>query len=223
MAHTDDLSDPQTVTLTRPGQVFYRRVGKRILDISLCLLLLPVCVPLIAALWLMTRLDSGPGFFAHERVGLHGRTFKCWKIRTMVPDAEDRLADYLAENPAARAEWSRTQKLQNDPRTTWLGRLLRRTSLDELPQIWNVLNGDMSLVGPRPVTEDELGRLGPLRQTYLRLTPGVTGLWQVNEREDGCYDRRIKLDQRYATQMGLWVDLGLILQTAVVVFLPTGR
>ena len=133
MAHTDDLSDPQTVTLTRPGQVFYRRVGKRILDISLCLLLLPVCVPLIAALWLMTRLDSGPGFFAHERVGLHGRTFKCWKIRTMVPDAEDRLADYLAENPAARAEWSRTQKLQNDPRTTRLGRLLRRTSLDELP------------------------------------------------------------------------------------------
>ena len=141
----------------------------------------------------------------------------------MIPDAETRLSAVLAANPIAATEWNRTQKLQNDPRVTRLGRFLRRSSLDELPQIWNVLRGEMSLVGPRPVTPPELARYGLRAATYLSLKPGVTGLWQVAGRSNGCYAERLQMDQTYALSIGMWCDLGLIGRTAFVLIKPTGR
>jgi exopolysaccharide production protein ExoY len=152
MAYLDLQSELRTPTQNSTRQLYYRHCGKRVLDLCICLILLPVLAPLIAILYLIVRGDGAPGLFAHTRVGQAGRTFTCWKIRTMIPDAETRLSAVLAANPIAATEWNRTQKLQNDPRVTRLGRFLRRSSLDELPQIWNVLRGEMSLVGPRPVT-----------------------------------------------------------------------
>lgn len=183
----------------------------------------PVLLPIIAVLYLMVRLQGGAGFFAHERVGQNGRKFKCYKIQTMVSDAEQRLKKYLAENPAARAEWDRTQKLADDPRVTKLGRFLRRTSLDELPQLWNVLRGEMSFVGPRPVTVPELDRYGIHKRAYLSLKPGITGVWQVEGRTNGCYDERLRMDKTYLEKISFMYDLGLILRTARVVVSPTGR
>lgn len=223
MAHLDLLSDQQKPKRTRPAQRFYWRVGKRGLDLILALVLLPFLVPIIAALILMVRLCGGPGLYAHTRIGQNGRMFTCWKIRTMVRDADGRLADHLAKNPEAAEEWKLTQKLQDDPRVTALGQHLRRTSLDELPQIWNVLRGQMSLVGPRPVTPSELERYGPHKQVYLSHKPGVTGLWQVFGRDDGCYAQRLQMDLSYARQIGMWRDLSLIARTALVVIRGTGR
>lgn len=223
MAHLDYRSNTRTPSLfTRRGAA-YAAFGKRIVDLSIAVLLLPVLIPLIAVLCALCARTGSFGLFAHQRVGQHGVPFTCWKIRTMVPDAEQRLRDHLAADPVAAAEWARTQKLTRDPRVTALGRVLRRTSLDELPQIWNVLRGDMSLVGPRPITAPELDRYGPHAQTYLSLKPGVTGLWQVAGRANGCYDERLQMDQTYAQTMGLFGDLSLIAQTAVVVIRPTGR
>ena len=156
MAHLDLLSDRQKSNQFRLGRRIYQRIGKRTLDLGLALVLLPFLLPVLAAMILAIRLQGGPAFYAHMRVGQHGKRFTCWKIRTMVGDAEDRLAKHLQTNAEAAEEWQRTQKLQSDPRVTSLGRLLRRTSLDELPQIWNVLRVEMSLVGPRPVTVPEL-------------------------------------------------------------------
>ncbi|MEL7091886.1 MAG: sugar transferase [Pseudomonadota bacterium] len=201
----------------------YAAYGKRMLDLIIALLLLPVLVPMIVIMCLLVRRDGARGLFAHQRVGQNGVPFTCWKIRTMVPDAQTRLARLLATDADAAAEWARTQKLTDDPRVTRLGRFLRRTSLDELPQIWNVLRGDMSLVGPRPVTEEELGHYGALRGTYLTLKPGVTGPWQVHGRSNGCFKERLDLDQGYASDMGLWRDLSLIAQTSLVLLRPTGR
>lgn len=222
MAHLD-YSIGQPETLLRPGQRVYARLGKRLVDIVLATAILPVLLPIIAVLWLITRRDGAAGFFAHTRVGRNGKPFRCWKIRTMVPDAETRLETYLQSNPQAADEWARTQKLTHDPRVTPLGRFLRRTSLDELPQIWNVMRGDMSFVGPRPVTLPELERYGLHSHVYLSLRPGVTGLWQVMGRSNGCYTERTNMDRAYASSLGLIRDLSLILRTGLVVFLPTGR
>lgn len=220
MSHLDITSIPVRQPQRRS---LYARFGKRATDLALSLLLLPLIAPIIALLWFLTRADGHPGFYAHTRIGRNGQPFRCWKLRTMVPDADRSLAKHLATDPTLAQEWARTQKLQNDPRVTRLGRLLRRTSLDELPQIWNVIRGDMSLVGPRPVTEGELDRYGLHRHIYLSLRPGVTGLWQILGRTDGCYDERLRLDRRYADAVGLISDLALILRTAVVVVRPTGR
>lgn len=222
MAHFDSFP-AQPVSSGRAPRRLYERLGKRGLDLTLAMMLVPVLVPFIAVLWLLVRLDGGSGFYAHRRVGQEGRSFRCWKIRTMVPNADARLATHLANTPAAAREWALTQKLTDDPRVTRLGHLLRRTSLDELPQIWNVLRGDMSLVGPRPVTEAELDRYGSDRQVYLKLRPGVTGLWQVTGRSNGCYDERLNLDREYAAGLGLGLDMGLILRTSLVLLRPTGR
>lgn len=201
----------------------YSQHLKRLFDFCLALVMAPVLLPIIAVLYLMVRLQGGAGFFAHERVGQNGRKFKCYKIQTMVSDAEQRLKKYLAENPAARAEWDRTQKLADDPRVTKLGRFLRRTSLDELPQLWNVLRGEMSFVGPRPVTVPELDRYGIHKRAYLSLKPGITGVWQVEGRTNGCYDERLRMDKTYLEKISFMYDLGLILRTARVVVSPTGR
>lgn len=211
---------PAHVLSTSPG--LYARHGKRVLDLGLALGLLPFVAPVILLLWLVVRLDGGPGLFAHGRVGRHGQPFRCWKIRTMAPDADQRLAVLLAGDPNAALEWARTFKLRHDPRVTWIGAILRRTSLDELPQVWNVLRGEMSFVGPRPVTAGELDFYGADRTSYLSLRPGVTGLWQVRGRRDGDYARRVGLDHSYREGLCLWLDLRLIAATGLVLLRPTG-
>ncbi len=202
--------------------VYASRV-KPVFDIFLALMILPVILPVIAVLYVLTRLDGGPGFFGHKRIGRNGVVFKCWKIRTMVPDAQAVLKRYLAENPEAAAEWERDFKLTNDPRVTRLGKFLRASSLDELPQIWNVLRGEMSFVGPRPVTADELPRYRGYEWSYLSLKPGITGLWQVSGRNDVDYASRVRLDATYATDMTLTGDMSIIARTGMAVINRTGK
>ncbi|MEP4196173.1 MAG: sugar transferase [Aliishimia sp.] len=201
----------------------YRRFGKRFFDLALVLILAPVLMPVILVLWLLVQRDGGAGFFAHSRIGRNGVQFNCWKVRTMVVDSKERLAQHLNENPEAAAEWARDHKLANDPRITRLGSLLRKTSLDELPQLWNVLRGDMSFVGPRPVVLDEMPKYGKHQETYLSMKPGVTGLWQVSGRNDVSYEERVLMDVDYSRRIGLLYDVSLILKTAATVMNRTGK
>ena len=201
----------------------YRHVPKRMVDILLVLLLAPVAIPLIGIMYTWARCDGGPGFFGHNRLGRGVVPFQCWKIRTMVPNATDKLTALLNADATARAEWERDRKLQNDPRVTGLGRTLRATSLDELPQLWNVLRGDMSLVGPRPVTADELEKYGTSQAAYLALRPGITGLWQVSGRNDVTYDTRVAFDVRYRDTACLRLDARILVQTVGVLWTRTGR
>jgi undecaprenyl-phosphate galactose phosphotransferase len=170
---------------------------KRLIDVILCFLALPVLLVIGIPIALLIMLDGGNPFFAQARIGRDGNRFHCFKFRTMVPNAERKLQHILERDPAARAEWERDFKLKNDPRVTWIGRILRKTSLDELPQFLNVLAGEMSIVGPRPVTRDELNFYGDNAQLYLACTPGITGLWQVSGRNDVSYANRVALDVRY--------------------------
>ena len=201
---------------------FYRQRAKRAVDLILSMLLIPILAPVIAALYIGVRLDGGPGFFGHQRVGRNGVSFHCWKLRTMVPDAQQRLDRLLQENPVARAEWERDHKLREDPRITRFGNFLRKTSLDELPQIWNVLRGEMSLIGPRPVTAPELERYHGMKVVYLSLRPGITGVWQVSGRNDVSYDARVQMDADYYRKVGFVFDIRILLQTIGVVFARTG-
>ncbi|MBN8189827.1 sugar transferase [Salipiger thiooxidans] len=213
----------QRMAYRREARKFYALYAKRAFDLALALMLLPVLVPVIAVLWAMTRTDGGPGFFGHRRIGKNGKVFRCWKIRTMVPNAEERLVAYLANNPAAAEEWARDHKLTDDPRITKLGRFLRETSLDELPQIWNVLMGEMSFVGPRPVVRAEMRKYGHGRTAYLTMKPGITGLWQVSGRNDVSYDERVAMDIEYLQTVSFAVDCQLIARTAGSVLNRTGR
>jgi len=201
----------------------YLGAPKRLFDIVLALVILPVVAPVVGILWLLTRMDGGKGFFGHTRIGRAGTPFKCWKIRTMVPDAEAKLQHYLAENPAAAAQWVREYKLDNDPRITPIGGFLRKTSLDELPQIWNVLCGEMSFVGPRPVIEAELVKYRGSEWAYLSMRPGITGLWQVSGRNDVAYEERVQMDVSYARTLSAGTDLRIIGKTALAVLNRTGR
>jgi len=201
----------------------YRRAGKRVLDLAIAIPALVVSAPLIAVLLIVVALDGGKPLFGHRRVGRDGRMFSCFKIRTMVPDAAERLAELLRTDPMARAEWEATQKLVDDPRITRLGRILRKTSLDELPQLWNVIRGDMSIVGPRPVVEDELRHYGRRVAAYKSVRPGLTGLWQVSGRNDVSYSTRVALDARYVRSHTLPRDLAIILLTPMIMLRPTGR
>ncbi len=199
------------------------RILKRTLDLSLMLLLLPVVFPLCMVLALLIRLDSkGPTLFGHERVGRDGETFTAWKFRTMCTDSDAQLAAYLTSHPEAELEWLETRKLRHDPRVTRLGRLLRRLSLDELPQAWNVLRGDMSLVGPRPIMADELEWYGDKAHLYTRVRPGITGLWQVSGRNTLSYAERVRLDAYYVRNWSLWLDLVIMSQTVAVVLKAEG-
>ncbi|OED47362.1 sugar transferase [Leisingera sp. S232] len=200
----------------------YRRVGKRVFDLFLAAALLPLIAPLIAILWLITRCGGGTGFFGHARVGRGGCSFKCWKIRTMVPDAEEKLQSYLGGNPDAAREWEASRKLAHDPRITRFGDFLRKSSLDELPQIWNVLCGDMSFVGPRPVTGEELGKYGGRSGSYLAQKPGITGIWQVSGRNSVSYEDRVSMDHRYLRNMSFPLDLMILFKTWLVVIRRTG-
>lgn len=191
---------------------------KRVFDIAAALSLLLVLLPLLAVLALLVKHDGGPCMFGHTRVGMHGRTFRCLKFRSMICNADSVLKHLLASDPAARAEWEKDQKLRNDVRVTRFGRFMRRTSLDELPQLWNVLRGDMSLVGPRPVVEKELRRYGDAAVYYLRVLPGITGLWQVSGRNETDYDQRVSLDISYVKNWSFAGDLRILFRTFGVVF-----
>lgn len=202
---------------------FYTTIGKRVFDIAFALLLLPVLLPVIFLLSCLVRRDGGAGFFGHLRVGQGGTPFRCWKVRSMVVDAEARLQAHLDANPEAAAEWARDHKLTNDPRINRLGHFLRKTSLDELPQIWNVLKGEMSFVGPRPIVTAELDKYGSSAPAYLAQKPGITGLWQVSGRNDISYDERVALDVSYLDRCSFVTDLKIILKTAAAVLRTTGR
>ncbi len=204
------------------GLVIYNRFGKRVLDICFAIILLPVLAPLIVLLIGLVKLDGGPGLFRHRRVGRNGKPFKCLKIRTMATNAETKLASHLSTDPDAAHEWKLTFKLANDPRITKVGKFLRRTGLDELPQIWNVLRGEMSFVGPRPVTEPEMAMYGRHKSAYLSVRPGVTGMWQIYGRMSGCYDNRVQLDRGYLEVISLKSDIALIGRTALSVVRMTG-
>jgi lipopolysaccharide/colanic/teichoic acid biosynthesis glycosyltransferase len=187
------------------------------------LLLLLALSPLMAVVsFLIWRRDGAPVLFAHYRVGVDGRLFRCMKFRTMLRESEQVLADLLQSDPQARAEWARDQKLSKDPRITGVGQFLRKSSLDELPQLFNVLRGEMSLVGPRPITVAELTRYGKVRWHYLSVRPGITGLWQVSGRNNTSYEERVALDQRYVEQRGLAMDLAILVKTVRVVLLREG-
>ena len=202
---------------------------KRMVDFFLtgfaCLALLP----LLAAICVAIRLSSpGPIFYGQKRIGRGGRSFMAWKFRTMVPNADRVLSQYLAENPAFKAEWDLTHKLKNDPRVTWIGRFLRTTSLDELPQLWNILCGDMSLVGPRPIVNSPNYDAAYIRDyprefaVYTSVRPGLTGMWQVTCRNSGVYEMRIYWDMYYVRNWSLWLDLYIILRTIRTVLLREG-
>lgn len=190
---------------------------KRAFDIALASVVLLISSPLMLLIWALVRLDGGRAIFAHRRIGYKGKPFDCYKFRTMCPDAERTLADYLAANPAAAEEWQRNRKLRNDPRVTFLGGMLRVSSLDELPQFINVLRGEMSCIGPRPIVAEELERYGPSAAEYLCSRPGITGLWQTSGRNDVDYPERVKMDCRYVRNWSLGYDLLILLRTAVAV------
>lgn len=200
----------------------YRDGAKRLLDLALVAAMAPVAAPLIGVLWCAVRLDGGPGFFGHERVGLGGRRFRCWKLRSMVPDADARLRAHLAASPAAAREWAETYKLRQDPRITGIGRILRKTSLDELPQLWNVFLGEMSLVGPRPVPQAELSIYGGAVWAYTSCRPGVTGVWQISGRNGVRYGDRIRMDIGYLFEMSAMTDLRILLRTPLALIRRPG-
>lgn len=206
--------------LAPPSRGVYRRLFKRALDVAAVVISAPIIVPLLFGLALGVRRDGGGAFYSQLRVGMDGRHFRMWKLRSMVSDADDRMADYLAANPQARAEWERTQKLQSDPRITTFGQFLRSSSLDELPQLWNVLCGEMSLVGPRPMMLNQQA-LYP-GTAYYRLRPGITGFWQVGGRNGTTFEARAVFDEAYDAQLSLATDLGVLTRTIGVVMKCTG-
>jgi Undecaprenyl-phosphate galactose phosphotransferase WbaP len=196
---------------------------KRLVDLSVSLAAIVFGAPLLAGIILAIKLtDGGPVFFGHTRIGQHGRRFKTWKFRTMRVGADALLREHLARNPAAQIEWEETHKLRHDPRVTRVGRFLRRTSLDELPQLWNVLRGEMSLVGPRPIVDDEVWRYGDVIQLYAAVKPGITGLWQASGRTDLSYDDRVLLDQFYVRHWSPWLDVFVLAKTVVALLCREG-
>lgn len=185
----------------------------------LLLLILPLLLLIAFRIW---RVDGAPLTFAHYRVGQRGRLFRCFKFRSMVRNSEEVLARLLLSDDAARAEWERDQKLRNDPRVTPIGSLMRKTSLDELPQLFNVLRGEMHLVGPRPVTVGELRRYGPRKRHYLSVKPGLTGLWQVSGRNNTTYDERVEFDSQYVERRNPVLDTWILIRTVKVLLTGDG-
>jgi len=196
----------------------YGLAVKRVFDVGGALALLLVLSPLMLTVALLVMRDGGACVYGHTRVGMDGRKFRCLKFRSMVRNADAVLKELLAIDPAARAEWEKDFKLRNDVRVTALGRFIRKTSIDELPQLWNVVRGDMSLVGPRPVVEKELERYGESVSYYLRVLPGITGLWQVSGRNDADYDTRVALDVAYVRNWTFAGDIVILFKTIGVVF-----
>jgi len=216
-------SGPGTARALRAADRFrHRRAMKRLLDIGGAVTGLVLLAPLFLVLILLLRLDGGSAFFRQRRIGRGGIRFRCLKFRTMVPDADAVLDAMLGGDPAAALEWSDRFKLRDDPRITAIGRFLRASSLDELPQLVNILRGEMSLVGPRPIVEDEIARYGEAIALYYRVRPGLTGLWQVSGRNDLAYEDRIRLDSAYVGGWTLLGDVAILLKTVPAVIRGAG-
>ena len=210
------LEMPQT---SRSGHEFF----KRLLDVVVSGGLMLFLAPLFVGVALAIKVDSpGPALFGHRRIGRRGSFFQAWKFRTMLVHGDEILKRHLSDNEEARAEWERDHKLKNDPRVTRVGRLLRKTSLDELPQLWNVLKNEMSLVGPRPIVQAEVSRYGASFSEYTRVKGGLTGLWQVSGRNDTTYDERVRLDTMYVRNRSVWLDLFILYRTVGVVLFGSG-
>ena len=203
-----------------PTRAFYRNTVKPLLEKTLVLLAAPLVLPIIILLALLVALDGGKPFYAQSRVGKGGKSFRMWKIRTMVHNADHELDAYLATDSVARNEWNATQKLKHDPRITTLGRIMRKASLDELPQLFNVLMGSMSLVGPRPMMENQR----PLYdgQAYFKLLPGITGIWQTSGRNDCDFADRVEYDEIYGQTVSFSTDMRILFKTVAVVLRGTG-
>ena len=199
------------------------RIMKRIFDIVATVCGGILILPILAIVAILIYLDSpGPIVFGHKRVGQDGKEFPCYKFRSMVPNAQEALEIYLKENPAAREEWKRDFKLKDDPRVTRIGKFLRKTSLDELPQLWNVLIGDMSLVGPRPIVRDEIVKYGDYINDFYLVPPGITGVWQVSGRSDTTYEERVLMDSWYVHNWSVWIDIVYLLKTVLAVVKSKG-
>ena len=199
------------------------RIMKRIFDIVATVCGGILILPILAIIAVLIYLDSpGPIVFGHKRVGQGGKEFPCYKFRSMVPNAQEALEVYLKENPAACEEWERDFKLKDDPRVTRIGKFLRKTSLDELPQLWNVLVGDMSLVGPRPIVRDEIVKYGDYINDFYLVPPGITGVWQVSGRSDTTYEERVLMDSWYVHNWSVWIDIVYLLKTVLVVYKAKG-
>jgi Undecaprenyl-phosphate galactose phosphotransferase WbaP len=195
----------------------------RALDISVVLLAAPYIILAFIILAILIKLDSpGPVFFRQIRIGRFGRKFTVYKFRTMVQNADHELRNYLDKFPELKAEWLATHKLKQDPRLTRLGAFLRKSSLDELPQLWNIIVGDMSLVGPRPIVDAEVKKYGKCFKFYIQVRPGLTGLWQISGRNDTTYERRVELDEYYVRNRSLKLDLQILLKTVGVVLKQDG-
>jgi Undecaprenyl-phosphate galactose phosphotransferase WbaP len=196
---------------------------KRMLDLSLIALSACLVLPLWIVIALAIMIDSpGAPVYFQERVGRNGTRFRVCKFRTMVQNADALLQKALAENRDLRREWEHVHKLKQDPRITRIGALLRKTSLDELPQLWNVLKGDMSLVGPRPIVHEEIEKYGPIFEEYLRVRPGLTGLWQVSGRNNLTYEERVRLDHYYVSNWSVWFDIWILARTVPIVLCGRG-
>jgi Undecaprenyl-phosphate galactose phosphotransferase WbaP len=200
------------------------RLLKDVMDLSIVIIGGLLSLPLIALIALLIKISSpGPVIYGQQRIGFRGSRFRAWKFRTMVRDADKVLDKYLAANPRLREEWEKNHKLQNDPRvTTKIGRWLRRTSLDELPQLWNVLLGEMSLVGPRPIVKAEISKYGESFDLYTKVLPGITGLWQISGRNNTTYAERVRLDSYYVRNWSPWMDLYILARTFKVVLRGEG-
>ena len=190
---------------------------KRVLDILIAVTTLILASPLMLAVGIALKLSGGPVFFVHDRIGFGGKKFGCLKFRTMVQDPDKALQEHLASNADAMAEWQETQKLRKDPRITLLGTMLRRSSIDELPQLLNIIRGEMSCVGPRPVTPKELERYGPEVSLYLRTRPGLTGLWQTGGRSRLSYSERVAMDSSYVRNWSMALDIVILFRTIFAV------
>jgi Undecaprenyl-phosphate galactose phosphotransferase WbaP len=211
------------LTVTNRLRIRWSQPLKRAFDFGVALTIGIAILPLVTLIVALIRLGSpGPIFYGQERVGRYGRRFRAWKFRTMLPNADAVLEQYLIEHPELAEEWQAKHKLRCDPRVTWIGRWLRSTSLDELPQIWNVLVGDMSLVGPRPIVEAEIEKYADHYEHYVQVLPGITGLWQVSGRNNTTYEERVALDVYYVQNWSLWLDVYILACTAKVVLLCEG-
>jgi lipopolysaccharide/colanic/teichoic acid biosynthesis glycosyltransferase len=207
-------------TFGNPRFGLYRTYMKRLLDIVLVLIAAPMILLMILPFLILIPLDGGSPFYRQKRVGLDGKEFTMWKLRSMVVDADAKLAEYLASNPNAKAEWDKDQKLKSDPRITRIGRFIRKTSIDELPQFLNVLLGDMSLVGPRPIMVQQR-EMYPCT-SYYALRPGITGYWQISERNETSFTERAPFDAQYFRELSFRTDMMVMLKTIGVVIRGTG-
>lgn len=221
-AHNLPLLEPRDTTSPWEEDL-YREHIKRGLDLLLALLVFPLLLPILAFLIVLIKLDSkGPAIFKSERIGKNGRRFAIYKLRTMCLNAEEKLQEILNSNATLRKEWVTDHKLRNDPRVTRVGRIIRALSLDEIPQVFNVIKGDMSFVGPRPIVEAEIVKYGIDFSNYTRMRPGITGLWQVNGRNDTSYENRVAFDKKYAKEVTLAQDLLILLKTVPVALSKKG-